>query len=566
MSPESPRKAKRKPTGIDVGLVGRALVSIADVLRREAKARSRSGKKGPGAAASRTLRIAIGRITQETNALSPVGTTLHDFESVHLLSGEGLIDATSWRSHEVRGFMKNAELSGFVDGVRSAAFERGMEVEFVPLVSAWAVSSGPLTRECYDNLVERLIAPLRNAKDIDAVLLSLHGGMGVHDLPLADDESPESDILRRVREFVPTAPIGVTLDLHGNIVPKLVERANVVQAYRTNPHRDHSLMGQKVGEIIVRTVAGEVEPVTAWRTLPMFLGGSPTIDFLPPMNQLFQRMSEMEINPEVLAVSVLSCHPWNWHPELGWATLVVANRDQALAERCAEELAEMCWDVRDHLPSTFATPKKAIEDARAAKWARRLGVCVLADASDVVTAGAPGDNTDVIRALIEHGQGMRCYASVRDPELVAMLWQEHRPGQRVNVSVGGKLDTQRQQPLHLDAKLLSLPRAHGIGRMAVLQVGTIFIIAVEGPALAIRPSFFANAGLKVRNADIVVVKNFFPFLMYFAAYVRMVRFVRTSGVTDFDAVRAIPFRGPMHPTETIETWRDADQRRRKVSS
>ena len=33
-------------------------------------------------------RLAFARIAQETNALSPVLTQLHDFESVHLLAGD----------------------------------------------------------------------------------------------------------------------------------------------------------------------------------------------------------------------------------------------------------------------------------------------------------------------------------------------------------------------------------------------------------------------------------------------------------------------------------------------
>lgn len=557
-------KLKRKLTQLDVGAIGQALVNVVELLHRETRARTRPRMVRPGANAKRTLRIAVGRITQETNALSPVPTTLADFENVHLLSGQALLDACEWKAEEVHGFKKNAELSGFVDGARAYAYTHGYEVEFVPLVSAWAVSSGPLTRACFDELCRRLVEPLRTAERLDAVLLSLHGAMGVSDLSLPDRESAESEIVRRVREIVPDAPIGVTLDLHGNLVSGLLERASIVQGYRTNPHRDHAGVGQRVGELIVRTALGEIRPVMAWRSLPMFLGGSPTIDFLAPVNRIFARMNEMEVNDAVLATSAFFAHPWNSHPELGWSTLVITDGDQDLADRCASELAAMCWETRDHLPASFKSPEEAIEDARQAKWARRLGVCVIADASDVVTAGAPGDNTDVLRALIDRAQGMRCYASVRDPELVDSLWASHKPGDAVSAKVGGKLDSARQRPLQVDATLLSLPRAHGVGRMAVLEVGTIYIVVVEGPAMAIRPSFFANAGLRVRQADIVVVKNFFPFLMYFVAYVRMVRFVRTTGVTDFDAVHELPFRGPMHPRDEVTDWRAADTRRRSL--
>ena len=42
-------------------------------------------------------RIAYARIAQETNALSPVDTTLHDFEGSHYLEGEALLRATTSR-------------------------------------------------------------------------------------------------------------------------------------------------------------------------------------------------------------------------------------------------------------------------------------------------------------------------------------------------------------------------------------------------------------------------------------------------------------------------------------
>ena len=38
-------------------------------------------------------RIAFARIAQETNALSPVATTLADFESAHYLEGDALLRA-----------------------------------------------------------------------------------------------------------------------------------------------------------------------------------------------------------------------------------------------------------------------------------------------------------------------------------------------------------------------------------------------------------------------------------------------------------------------------------------
>ncbi len=541
---------------------GRRVGAEAAAAARDVLRRLRPRAPAPGA---RVLRLAYGRISQETNAFSPVLTTLEDFRQTHFFEGEELAERCRWLGTEAPGFARNAELSGFVAGALAAADARDVVVELVPLLSAWTVPSGPLTRACFDELVARMAERLRAAGPLDGVYLSLHGAMGVADLPLPDAEGPESEILRRLREVVGDAlPFGITLDLHGNVTKGLLDRVQLVQGYRTNPHRDHADVGARIGRLLVRTALGEIRPRISWRSLPMLLGGSPTLDFWPPMRSLFRRMDELEeSNPRVLGATVMSVHPWNAHRELGWSTLVVTDDARDLGERCAEELADRCWAVRDALPPRFAGPSEAIAAART-KSHRALRLAVFSDASDVVSAGAPGESTALLRALISEAAGLVSYVPLRDPELVARLWREHKVGERVEVTLGGKLDPRRNEALSASAELVGMPTSHGLGRMAVLRIGDVYVVVVEGPALAMSPAFYRNAGLRLRDADIVVVKNFFPFLLFFAPYARLVRFVRTGGVTDFDIANELSFAGPVHPKDVVSDWHSADARRRAL--
>jgi len=543
-----------------VRALGRRIAAEAAGAARDALRRARPRAAAPGA---RVVRLAYGRIAQETNAFSPVPTTVEDFRQTHFFEGEDLAQKCRWLGTEAPGFARNAELSGFVAGALAAAEERGVGLELVPMLSAWAVPSGPLTRACFDELCTRMAEHLRAAGPLDGVFLSLHGAMGVADLPLPDAEGPESEILRRLREVVgDEVPIGVTLDLHGNITRGLVDRAQVVQGYRTNPHRDHADVGARVGRLLVRTALAEIRPRISWRSLPMFLGGSPTLDFWAPMRSIFRRMDELEeSDARVLGATVMTVHPWNAHRELGWSTLVVTDDAPELGERSAEDLAERCWAVRDALPPRFAGPSEAIAAARA-RSLRAVRFAVLADASDVVSAGAPGESTALLRAFLDEGAGLVCYVPLRDPALVAKLYRDHQVGDRVEVTLGGKLDPRSSEPITLTAEIVRMPSGHGVGRMVVLRTGDVHVLVVEGPALAIRPAFYENAGMRVRDADIVVVKNFFPFLLFFAAYAPLVRFVRTRGVTDFDAANALAFAGPVHPKDPVDDWHAADARRR----
>ncbi len=504
----------------------------------------------------RRLRIAYARVAQETNALSPLRTTLDDFRRTHLVEGAALARACGRFGYEAPGFLRAAELTGFARAARSLGDGR---IDAVPLFSAWTIPGGPLSTATFAALRERLVDELRACGHLDGVFLSLHGAMGADG---CDD--PDGELLRAARAAVGEGvPIAATYDLHANMTDARVRAANVSVAYHTNPHRDHARTGRKAGELLVRTARGEARPVTAWRSLPMLLGGGNTLDFLAPMRPIFARMRAMERERNVLSASTFMAHPWLDVPEVGWSTLVTTDGDVSQAERLADELAERCWAVRNEQPPAFSSPEAAIDVARGARLARRLGAVVLSDASDVVTAGATGDSTALIKALLARARGMRCYAPLRDPSAIETLFA-HAVGDRVSLSVGGTLDPARHAPLAVDGVLRHLATRDDYGgRVAVLEVDHVSLVITDAPPLTVRPSFFGAVGLDPWRADILVVKNFFPFRIFFAPVARKTIYVKTRGTTDLDAAFALPrIEGPVHPRDAVSDWRAVDRRRR----
>jgi microcystin degradation protein MlrC len=503
------------------------------------------------------LRIAYGRIAQETNALSPVRTTLADFRALHYVEGDALARAVA--HDEAPGFLKKAELRGFVDRARALG-----DVELIPTISAWAVPSGPLDRACFDALRDSLIADLRAAGRLDAVMLSLHGAMGVDGL-----DDPESDLLQAVREIVHDIPIVATLDLHANLSPRRVALTTSLCGYHTNPHRDHVRCGARAAEILVRAARGEIRPTTAWRSLPMLLGGGTTIDVLSPMRAIYARCRSLpKRDRRVLDASVFMVHPWLDTPEVGWSVHVTTNGDAALANRYADELADACWAVRHQQPPHFPSASEAVRDAVASRWARRTGIVVMADASDVVSAGSTGDSTRLLDALLTEGDGLTSYVAVQDPESARALF-ELPIGARVDRAIGGTRDPSRHTPLLVRGRIGAKRNEPGFQRRVRVDLepthrgARVHVVLVEGPALVIKPAFYRDLGLRMRHADVVVVKNFFPFRLFFLPYARKTIYVRTRGVTDFDAAFDLPrLRGPIHPRDRVDDWHEADARRR----
>jgi microcystin degradation protein MlrC len=499
-------------------------------------------------------RIAFARIMQETNALSPVETTLRDFEASHYLEGDALLAAVT-AGREVSGLYRRVELAGFV----AAARDRRAEIEPVPILSAWSPSSGPLSLACFETLEGRLLEGVRRAhraSPLAGMYLCMHGAMGVRGV--AD---PESRLARGVRAVLGGAPLVVSHDLHGNVTRARIEAADALVAYQTNPHRDHARTGHKAGRIVIGAALGELRPTMAWRTLPMILGGGRTIDFLTPMRAVFRRMRAAERRGEALAASTLMVHPWNDDPQLGWSTVAVTDNDLAAADRLADELAELCWQRRHEQPPAFSTASEVIASARRAWLRRKLGCVTIADASDVVTAGAPGDSTHLLRALLAEATGMVTYCAVRDPRAIAALWGR-AIGERVALAIGGTLDPESSPPLPVAGTLASKHDRRGFGKTVVLAVEHLRIVITEGPAMVMRPAFYTDVGLSLWKADIVVVKNFIPFLLFFLPYSRKTLFARTRGRSDFDAAFTLSFDGPMHPRDVVDGWRARDRIRR----
>ena len=507
---------------------------------------------------SRPLRIAFCRVAQETNALSPVQTELADFQRTHFLEGPDLLDACGRWGNEAPGMMRNAELSGFVRAARKIGGDR---VELVPLFSAWTIPAGPLSVEAFDYFKQRLIDDFAAAGEVDGVFVSLHGAMRS---PASDD--PEAEFIEAIRGVVGAeVPIAASLDLHAHLTSRLVKVVTIMAAYRTNPHRDHAAVGYRAGAMLIRTVLGDVQPAQAWRTLPMVLGGGTTIDFLPTMRPIFRRMKEMEKDPRVLYVSLFMCHLWNDAPDLGWSTHVCTDDDPRLAGVLADELADLAWSVRHKLPPELPGPTEAIRQARGARIRRKLGTVCISDASDMVTAGATGENSRLLAALLEQGLGMLTLASIRDAPVVDALWNTPA-GTPVTVHVGGKLDPIGTPGIDVAGRFIRRHSEGPFGRRILLDLGHVQLVVTADPPLAIMPSFYSSMGLRPFQADICVVKSLFPFRMYFLFHSRKTVYARTSGVTDFDAYLKLDFDGPVHPKDVVHEWRSTDRRRRAIGS
>jgi microcystin degradation protein MlrC len=101
----------------------------------------------------------------------------------------------------------------------------------------------------------------------DAVYLSLHGAAIT-----ASRQAPELDLVRLVRELLPTVPLGASFDLHGNLAPEYAALLDVASVYRTHPHVDMAATAARVIDSLLRCADGTLATRRVLRNDSVLLG------------------------------------------------------------------------------------------------------------------------------------------------------------------------------------------------------------------------------------------------------------------------------------------------------
>ena len=480
------------------------------------------------------MRIAVAQVKQESNSFSTQSTTIEDFQNFHYFRGQEVLN--------LRG--SNTEMAGFLDCCEAAG------VEILPTIAAFAISGGPLTEGTYQELKGDLIHYLQLVQPFDGVLLSLHGSM----LALGD-EDPDGTTLQEVRRLIGDIPLVVTKDLHAKVSRKSVQNSDVIVGFKTSPHVDQARTGERAAGILLDWLKGKIEPVMAYAKIPMVTPASTHVhSFDGPFKRLMDETVSME-KGGALSASVFTVQPWLDVSEMGFSTIVVTDRDPALAQSLACRLAGLAWNERTNFMKVeLIPPQQAIQEALETP----KGPVVLSDLADGTGAGSPGDSTAVLEALLEIEPDRKAFLYVCDPE-VARSAARLGEGATIDVEVGGKKDTVFSRPFRFSGQVVRVRRAayrfegkaySGIsmdmGLSAVLRRGEIYLLVSSNPVFTTDPVLYRTLDLEPLEAQIVVVKSHIQFRSAYEGIATKVILLDTPGVSS-DRLEQLPFRNLPSP-------------------
>ncbi|MET0744523.1 MAG: M81 family metallopeptidase [Microvirga sp.] len=480
-------------------------------------------------------RIAIASIMQETNTFSPIATTLALFETYYVLHGEDLLTGFAGARVEVPAFLSVLREAGATP---------------VPLLAAYAAAAGPCTRGCFEALMGEVESRLEAAGPVDGVLLALHGA-----LVLDDEDDGEGEIIARVRARLPASvPIGVSLDLHGHVTPRMLQPRTFLVGYQEYPHIDMYETGERTARLMLDTLAGRLRPVMALAKRPAIVSAVCARTSDGPLAPVAREARRLEADGTVLHASIFPVQPWLDVPDLGFAALVCANGDVAVARQAADDLANLFWARRRSFDPGLTPLAEAIRTGLASD-----GTTVVSDSGDAPTGGAAADSAAVLRGLLANGaveSGRASLLTLCDPRAAAAA-HAAGAGARATFSLGHAFTP--GEPVTVEAEVVSVSDGTYVmadkgstglvirmGPTAILGIGGIRVLVRSEPSTEWDTRMYRSQGLDPAAAALVFVKSPSHFRTSFGPLAARILVADTPGPTQAD-LKTLDFRRVTRP-------------------
>ncbi|MEX2697478.1 M81 family metallopeptidase [Rhizobium mongolense] len=443
------------------------------------------------------MKVAIAGFQLESVSFLPNLTTVEDFKRAESRGSE-MLQRSRGAETVIGGFIDICEREG---------------VEMVPIVRTSGGAAGPAADDAFDHYCQIIVDGLRAHRgSLDGVLLDLHGACTT---PTRFD--PDGDMVRMVRNAVgPDVPVMLALDYHGNLDASTIAGATATFGYHYSPHIDMGDTGRRAAECLVRTIRGEISPVTAIARPGVMVPSILSATTLQPLSSFVSRSVELpHTTPGLLDVSIFAGFSYADVPNCGFSVVVVADGDRNLAQRTATELSESIRQARRelHIPGLVRNLEDGVayglERAKSAK-----APVVLLEHADRMN-----DSTHVLRELIRKGASNAAVPFLWDPQSAAAAC-EAGAGKTIRLNLGGRSSPRSGGPVSVEARVLQAgeksysvtgPMGRGakvdLGPTAVLDIGGIIVSVTTVQDTAVDEDPFIQFGMRAKDFGIIVLRS-----------------------------------------------------------
>jgi microcystin degradation protein MlrC len=481
-------------------------------------------------------KIAIAGFQHETNTFAPLPTTFDIFETggawPAMQKGSALIETLTGLNLPMGGFLSEAK-----------------DFDLLPILWTFAEPGGYVSDDAFDRIAGMIIDEIASASDVDGIYLDLHGAMVTE-----SHEDGEAELLRRLREVTgPDLPISVSLDLHGNLSPAFAQRASTTAIYRTYPHVDMAETGTRACRLL-REELSRGEPFQrAWRQLDFLIPLQAQSTRRQPGARLYGMLPELETGG-VRSVDFVFGFPPADVADCGCSVFAYGT-EQAAVDAAAETMLAALKEAEGDLLNPLVPANEAIDKAKTLA-ARASKPIVIADAQDNPGAGATGETTGLLRAMVEGGAQRAVISMLWDPE-TAKKAHETGLNNSFDAAIGGMFP-EFSEPFRARVQVTALsdgkftftgPMFGGakanLGLMAALRVeddaSDVTVIVGSNRTQTADQAILTQLGIDPKAKAIVAVKSTVHFMADFEPIAESVIFAESPGANPCQLDR-IPYK------------------------
>ena len=446
-------------------------------------------------------RIAVGAFLHETNTFAPTKATYNDF--VHgggwpaMALGANVLKIMRNINSGLAGFVEQAEANGW---------------EMLPTISCGASPSAHVTEDAFERIVKMMIEGIKAAGQLDAVYLDLHGAMVTEHL-----DDGEGEILARVRKVIgDDLPLVVSLDLHANVTPQMVEHADALIAYRTYPHIDMADTGRAAAKHLALLLNAKQKFAKAFRQLPFLIPISGQCTNDQPTKGIYQKLAALE-SGAVPTLSFAPGFPAADFPHCG-PSVFAYGKTQADADAAADAIMAIVAGHEDDFDGRIYTPDQGVRHAMELA-ARAKKPIVIADTQDNPGAGGDSDTTGMLRALVRNDATRAAIGVIYDPQS-AKAAHAAGVGATITLALGGKSGISGDAPYQetfiveqlSDGQFVAPGPYYGgrdmdMGPSACLRIGGIRVVVSSHNAQLADQSMYRYVGIEPTEQAILVNKS-----------------------------------------------------------
>ncbi len=498
-------------------------------------------------------RVAIIGVWLESNRFAPVAKE-RDFKEFYQLEGPAILEAARAKNPFILG--------------EGAAFVKTMDAtgawEPVPILLAACHPHGCIDGRLMDQYLATIRAGLTAAGPLDAVYVANHGAMIA-----TDRDDPDGEVIALAREIAgPKARVVVTLDLHGNISERMVEKSDLIVGYRTNPHVDYIERGEEAALGLRLMLAGQADPKAAFIRLPLTPASVNLLTASGPYGEMidYGTRRRADLACDILNVSIFGGFVFSDSTKNGVGIIVTARHDLARARMLAKEIAELGWGNR----ARFRKKLTPLPDAIAMARDGNRKPVIFSDSGDNPGGGGTGRTTELLSALVWSGAEDVLIGSFFDPPLAALAHKAGK-GARIKAEFNAHAGLPCDAPFEAEADVVGLHdgtfvggpgyaqgRTLRLGPSAALRIGGVTAIVISDRSQTADAGFFEIFGLDIGRAHTVAVKSRGHFRSAFLRWFppEQVFEVDTQGLTSpvLERIQFNHLPRPSYPLDEAATW------------